>query len=223
MKPQDLARYIDQTLLKPETTAAQIHRLCSEAREHHFKAVCINPVFVRQTREELAGTSVLTASVIGFPLGVSLSKIKALESEWAVRDGAAEIDMVIRIDLIKEARWREAEADIREVVQAVSGNSVKVILETGLLTRDEIVSACQLSEAAGAAFVKTATGFLGRGATLEDVKIMRESCSERVQIKASGGVKTFTQAEAMIAAGATRIGTSSGVALVTGTTASSGY
>lgn len=217
----DLASYIDHTLLKPEATSDDIERLCKEALQYSFKAVCVNPVFVAQTRSVLAPSKILTASVIGFPLGTSLSKIKALETELAVKDGATEIDMVIRIDLVKQKKWKEAEADIREVVTAVPGTVVKVILETGLLTPDEIREACKASESAGAAFVKTATGFLGRGATVEDIQLMRSSCS--LQIKASGGVKTVDQARAVIAAGASRIGTSSGVALVTGAAAGAGY
>jgi deoxyribose-phosphate aldolase len=221
--PTDLASFIDHTLLKADATSADIERLCAEARAHLFKAVCVNPIHVRRTRELLHDSSVLTASVIGFPLGASLARVKALETEFAMKDGAAEIDMVVRIDLVKEARWREAEADVAEVVKAAAGAPVKVILETGLLTAEQIVEACKLSEAAGAAFVKTSTGFLGRGATVDDVILMRKSISPRVQIKASGGVKTFEQAKAMIEAGATRLGTSSGVALVTGATAGSGY
>lgn len=220
----DLARYIDHTLLKADATLTDIEKLCQEARTHLFKAVCVNPIFVRQTREWLRDTSVVTASVIGFPLGASLSRVKALETEMAIRDGAAEIDMVIRLDLVKQGHWRDAEADIEEVVRAATGAPVKVILETGLLSPEQIKLACQISENAGAAFVKTATGFLGRGATIEDILLMRESCSSRVQIKASGGVKTVEQAQAMIAAGASRIGTSSGVAIVTNqSNPSSGY
>ena len=222
-EPSELAAYIDHTLLKPETTAKDIERLCEEARQHSFKAVCVNPNFVRLTREKLAGTNVLTASVIGFPLGVSLPTVKALETELAIRDGASEIDMVIRLDLVKAGRWEEATSDIAEVVRAARGAVVKVILETGMLSTGEIVRACQASSEAGAAFVKTATGFLGRGATVDDILLMRKSCPASVQIKASGGVKTFDQAKAMIEAGATRIGTSSGVQLVTGTTAQAGY
>ena len=223
MTPANLAAYIDHTLLKPEATSLDIERLCQEAFAHSFKAVCVNPIHVALTRKILEGSKVLTASVIGFPLGAALSSIKALESEQAVRNGAAEIDMVVRIDLIKQAKWSEAEADIAAVVQAVPGTVVKVILESGMLTREELIAACKLSEAAGAAFVKTATGFLGRGATVEDVEVMRQTCSDHVQIKASGGVKTFEQAVAVIRAGANRIGTSSGVALVTGAIAGSGY
>lgn len=221
--PADLAPYIDHTLLRANATAADIEKLCREAREHSFKAVCVNPVHVRKTREILTGSPVLTASVIGFPLGASLARVKALETENAIRDGATEIDMVLRLDLATEGRWMEAEADIAEVVKAANGGVVKVILETGLLTPQQITDACKASENAGAAFVKTATGFLGRGATLEDVQLMRQSCSNRVQIKASGGIKTFQQAKALIEAGATRLGTSSGVALVTGGEPGSGY
>jgi deoxyribose-phosphate aldolase len=222
--PRELASFIDHTLLKADAVDADIVKLCEEAAQHSFKAVCVNPIFVRKTRELLAHSQVLTASVVGFPLGASLSRVKALEAELACRDGASEIDMVIRIDLIKLGRWNEAEADVSEVVQAVAGAPVKVILETGLLTTDEIRQACQLCENAGAAFVKTATGFLGRGATLEDVRLMREFCSPRVQIKASGGVKTFEFAKTLIEAGATRIGTSSGVSLVTnGESRTTGY
>ncbi|HVK61713.1 MAG TPA: deoxyribose-phosphate aldolase [Bdellovibrionales bacterium] len=223
LKPSDLAAYIDHTLLKPEATEADVRKLCEEARLHSFKAVCVNPIYVAKTREWLAGSDVLTAAVVGFPLGSHLSKVKALEAELCVADGAHEIDMVMRIDLAREKRWRELEADIAAVVRAAGKSGVKVIFETGLLDSAAIIEACKASEQAGAAFVKTSTGFLGRGATVEDVLLMRKSCSMKVQIKASGGVKTFEQAQAMIEAGATRIGTSSGVALVTGTQAGSGY
>jgi deoxyribose-phosphate aldolase len=232
---KDLAPYIDHTALKAESTASDIRKLCEEAKLHSFKAVCVNPIFVGLARELLsqdtvgskagngAESKVLIASVIGFPLGASLSRVKALETELAIGDGASEIDMVIRLDLVKSAEWSAVEKDIRQVVQAARGNVVKVILETGLLTEKEIVRACQASESAGAAFVKTATGFLGRGATVEDIVLMRKSVGPSVQIKASGGVKTFAQAKAMIEAGANRIGTSSGVALVSGATAGAGY
>ena len=219
--PKDLARYIDHTLLKPESTLKDIEKLCSEARQYSFKAVCVNPVFARSTRDYLSGSDVLTASVIGFPLGLSSTKVKALETEIAISDGAREIDMVLRLDLAKTAQWSLAETDIAEVVRAADGHVVKVILETGLLTASEIADACRAAQNAGAHFVKTATGFLGRGATVDDVTLMRRSCA--LEIKASGGVKTFAQAVAMIEAGATRLGTSSGVALVLGTAADGGY
>lgn len=220
-EPKDLAPYIDHTLLKPESTLKDIEKLCAEARQYTFKAVCVNPIFVKATRELLADSSVMTASVIGFPLGTSLAKVKALETELACADGAREIDMVIRLDLAKSGQWSAAEKDIAEVVRAAGGHVVKVILETGLLSVDEIAHACRASENAGAHFVKTATGFLGRGATVDDVVLMKKSC--RLEVKASGGVKTFEQAVAMIDAGATRLGTSSGVALVTGAKAGGGY
>lgn len=215
-RPIDLAPLIDHTLLKAEATADDISRLCDEARKHRFKAVCVNPVFVRLAHQSLAETGVLTASVIGFPLGAHLAKVKAIETELAVADGAAEIDMVLRIDLAKSGDWRGVEADVSAVVKAAGPALVKVILETGLLSNDEIISACKASEAAGAAFVKTATGFLGRGASIDDVLLMRKSCSPHVKIKASGGIKSFAQAKALVEAGAERLGTSSGVFLVSG-------
>jgi deoxyribose-phosphate aldolase len=220
-RPQDLAQFIDHTLLKPEATLSDIEKLCEEAKRHSFKAVCVNPIFVRATRKFLEGSNVITASVIGFPLGASLPETKAKETELAIRDGAREIDMVIRLDLVREDKWDEVTADISAVVRAANGHPVKVILETGMLTREQIQKACAASEKAKAAFVKTATGFLGRGATVEDVELMKQSCS--LEVKASGGVKTFEQAKAMIMAGATRLGTSSGVQLVTGAQASGGY
>lgn len=223
MTPKDLAPFIDHTLLKPESTLADIERLCREAREHAFKAVCVNPVFVAKTRKFLDGSNVLTASVVGFPLGVSHAGTKAIETARAVTEGASEIDMVIRLDLIREGLIEDAASDIAAVVRAAEGAVVKVILETGLLTHDQIVAACRASEMGGAHFVKTATGFLGRGASVEDIKLMKKSISSKMEIKASGGVKTFEQAVAMIDAGATRLGTSSGVALVTGTVAGGGY
>lgn len=216
MNSKDLAPYIDHTLLRADATSAEIQRLCSEAIRFSFKAVCVNPIFVKATRDMLAGTRVLTASVVGFPLGASLTRVKSLETECAIDDGAREIDMVLRLDLVKSAAWKNVEADIAAVVKAAGGHAVKVILETGLLTHDQISHACKVAEAAGASFVKTSTGFLGRGATIEDIQIMRKSCSKHMQIKASGGIKTFAQALAMIEAGATRIGTSCGVTLLEG-------
>ena len=219
----ELARFIDHTLLKPEATLKDIERLCTEARSYSFKAVCVNPIFVSAARKFLQGTDVLTASVIGFPLGASKSEVKALETASACADGASEIDMVIRLDLVKATEWSLAEKDIVAVVRAADGCVVKVILETGLLTPDEIAQACRVSESAGAHFVKTATGFLGRGATIDDVVLMKKCISPKMEVKASGGVKTVEQARAMITAGATRLGTSSGVALMTGAVAGGGY
>lgn len=219
----NLASYIDHTLLKPEATSADIRKICEEARQFQFKAVCVNSGYVPLAVEQLKGSPVLVASVVGFPLGVELSEAKARETELAVAAGAKEIDMVIRIGAIKEKNYPLAERDIQAVVKAAQGAVVKVILETGMLTSDEIREACKISEQAGAHFVKTATGFLGRGATLEDIATMKASISSRMKIKASGGIKTSEQAHAMIAAGAHRLGTSSGVALVQGLQAQGGY
>ena len=220
---KDLAQFIDHTLLKPEATKKDIERLCLEAIEYQFFAVCVNPVHVAFTRQLLVNSNVLTASVIGFPLGMSRSSLKAQEASVAVADGAREIDMVIRIDLARDELWSDVERDIRTVVEAVPGTAVKVILETGLLDERQIAKASVASESAGAHFVKTATGFLGRGASLEDIRLMRQSCSEKMGIKASGGIKTFSQAKALIEAGATRLGTSAGVALVTGSITTTEY
>jgi deoxyribose-phosphate aldolase len=215
-QPEDLAAFIDHTLLKPEATSEQIRKLCREAAQFHFRAVCVNSSFVRLASEELRGLGVDIASVVGFPLGAELSEVKAYETELALRDGATEIDMVLRIGALKEKSFATVAADVAAVVGAAQGAAVKVIIETGLLTTDEIITACHLCENAGARFVKTATGFLGRGATVEDVLLMRSSLSANVRIKASGGVKTFEAACELIRAGADRLGTSSGVALVQG-------
>jgi len=219
---RDLASYIDHTLLKPDATEKEIRRLCEEARHFGFKAVCVNPVFVKQTRKWLRRSPVLSVSVVGFPLGTSLTRTKALEAELAVHDGAAEIDMVIRFDLVKERRWKPFEKDISEVVKASGPAPVKVIIETGLLEESEIVRVCKCAESAGAAFIKTSTGFLGRGATVEDVQLIRKTCSPTMKIKASGGIKSFAQALALIEAGADRLGTSSGVLIVNGQEAADG-
>jgi deoxyribose-phosphate aldolase len=219
----NLASYIDHTLLKPEATEADIKKICAEAKQFQFKAVCVNSGYVELAARELKGSSCLVASVVGFPIGAELSEAKVRETELVIAAGAKEIDMVIRIGAIKERNYSLAEKDIRAVVQAAGGAVVKVILETGLLTLDEIREASKISEQAGAHFVKTATGFLGRGASLEDIAIMKSAISAKMKIKASGGIKTQEQALAMIAAGAHRLGTSSGVALVQGQQAQGGY
>ncbi len=214
--PTDLAPYIDHTLLKPDATTTDIAKLCDEARRFRFKGACVNSAFVEQVAHALNGSSVLPVSVVGFPLGACLSELKAHETTIAIQLGAREVDMVIALGALKAGDWRLVEKDISGVVQAASSVPVKVILETGLLTPDEIIQACQVSESAGAAFVKTATGFLGRGATVEDIRLMRKSVSSKMQIKASGGIKTFQQARELLLAGADRLGTSSSVALVSG-------
>jgi deoxyribose-phosphate aldolase len=214
-----LARYIDHTLLKPEATLLQIMKLCDEALRYKFKAVCVNPNYTKAASERLKDSGCLVATVVGFPLGANSVETKAFETRLAISDGASEIDMVLNIGALKSANWSGVSKDISAVVREAQGRPVKVILETGLLSTDEIIKACELSETAGAAFVKTSTGFLGRGASLEDIILMRKTCGPKVHIKASGGIKTFEQAVQMIAAGADRLGTSAGVALIAGPSA----
>ncbi|MED0758000.1 deoxyribose-phosphate aldolase [Aneurinibacillus thermoaerophilus] len=224
MEPGKLATYIDHTLLKPETTAGMIDKLCQEAKEHRFFAVCINPYWVERAKQNLVGSDIKVATVIGFPLGAGIAEVKAFEAARAIKDGADEIDMVINIGALKSGDDEAVLQDIAGVV-AVAGDDalVKVIIETGLLTEEEKVRACRLSKEAGAHFVKTSTGFLGGGATVEDVALMRKTVGEEMGVKASGGVRTFEDAEAMIQAGATRIGTSGGVAIVQGGTNAEQY
>jgi deoxyribose-phosphate aldolase len=215
----NLAPYIDHTLLKPDATKDQIIKLCDEALKYSFKGVCVNSRFVELAHSKLKKSSVLVISVIGFPLGACLSEVKRHEAILATKAGANEIDMVINIGAIKERDWSLVESDIRAVTEGVPV-PVKVILETGLLTHEEIVQACKVSELGGARFVKTCTGFATGSATVEHIALMRSLVSERVEVKASGGIKTYEQARALIAAGATRLGTSSGVQLMTGQTVS---
>ena len=210
----DLAKYIDHTLLKADATIESITVLCTEAAENHFAAVCVNPVYVDLAAHLLAGTGVKVATVVGFPLGATFTEVKVLETKEAILRKADEIDMVINIGAAKAGQWDAVTEDIREVVAAAEGRPVKVIMETALLTDDEKRQACQASLAAGAHFVKTSTGFGPAGATVEDVKLLKSVVGDKAEVKASGGIRTKEQIEAMIAAGATRIGTSAGVALI---------
>jgi len=217
MTPAQLAKLIDHTLLKPDTTEAQIRALCAEARQHGFMSVCVNPHWVPLCAELLAGSDVRVCTVIGFPLGANRSEIKAVEAEDAVARGAAEVDMVLNIGALKSGQEDVVRNDIRAVVDAVSGEAlVKVILETGLLTDDEKVRACQLAKEAGADFVKTSTGFGHGGATVADIALMRRTVGPDMGVKASGGVRDYAGAMAMVEAGATRIGASAGVAILAG-------
>ena len=215
---KQLAGMIDHTLLKPFASVAEISRLCIEAVEHGFASVCINPCNVSLAEKLLAGTSVPVCTVIGFPLGANATVVKAFEAKEAVRYGAKEIDMVINIGALKDFRYDEVYEDIRAVVKGVAGvNSkaiVKVIIETCYLTEDEKVHACLLAKNAGAHFVKTSTGFGTGGASVEDIVLMRRTLGADMGIKASGGIKTAAQAIAMIKAGATRIGASAGVSII---------
>jgi deoxyribose-phosphate aldolase len=222
--PVDLAAYIDHTLLKPDATATDIDRLCEEAVRHRFASVCINPVWVPRASANLKGTGVPVASVIGFPFGATMSEIKAHEARTVIRAGAREIDMVINIGALKSGLHDQVRADIAAVSDACheSGALNKVIIETSLLTDREKVIACQLAVAAKADFVKTSTGYGGGGATVFDVALMRETVGAKLGVKASGGIRTKDDVEEMIAAGATRIGASAGVKIVTGEGGSSG-
>lgn len=214
--PADIAGYIDHTLLKPEATPAEIEKLCREAREYHFAAVCVNPPFVKQCAELLRGSGVHVATVVGFPLGAHTTATKVFETEQACVDGATEIDMVINIGALKAGRDELVREDILGVVESAhrAGALVKVIIEAALLTDEEKIRASRLSQAAGADFVKTSTGFGPGGATAHDVALMRQTVGPAIGVKAAGGVKDYKQAQEMIQAGATRIGASAGVKIV---------
>ncbi len=212
----NLSNYIDHTLLKPDATTEQIKNLCAEAIENKFYAVCVNSSYVALASEILKNTQIKIASVVGFPLGVVDSKSKAFETLIAIQNGATEIDMVIHIGALKEKKYQYVQNDIADVVQAAAGNKVKVILETALLTDDEKKIACELSLKAKAHFVKTCTGFGGGTASITDIQLMKSVVGNQMEIKASGGIKTFDFAKELILAGANRLGTSSGIALVNG-------
>ena len=214
--PQDIAKFIDHTLLKPEATPAEIEKLCREAKEYRFAAVCVNPPYVKQCADYLRGTGVAIAAVVGFPLGAHTTETKVFETQDAIADGATEIDMVINIGALKAKEDARVRDDIRAVCDAAHrGNAiVKVIIEAALLTDDEKVRACQLAKEAGADFVKTSTGFGPGGATVHDVALMSRAVAGELGVKAAGGIRNYEQAQAMIQAGATRIGASAGVKIV---------
>jgi len=216
--PIDMAEYIDHTALKPETTAADIDTLCREAEQYHFASVCVNPTWVKRAATNLRGSDVKVCSVIGFPLGAATAEIKAMEARRAIRDGAREVDMVINVGALRSGEHEIVRTDIEKVVDSAheAGAIVKVILETALLTDEEKVIASSLAKKAKADFVKTSTGFSGGGATVYDVALMRETVGPDMGVKASGGVRTASDVEDMIAAGATRIGASAGVQIVGG-------
>lgn len=219
-----LASFIDHTLLKADANGAAIAKLCGEAAQHGFYSVCVNGVWVPEAKKLLQGTNVKISVVAGFPLGAGAPEAKAFEAAKAVEQGADEIDMVLQIGQLLEGRYAEVEEDIRKVVKAVEGGAiVKVIFETGFLNDEQKVTACKLSEQAGAHYVKTSTGFGPGGATVEDIRLMRASVSGHIGVKASGGVRDMGTARQMIEAGATRLGTSSGVAIVSGLAGEGGY
>ena len=221
--PIALAPLIDHTLLKPEASEAELRRYCAEAREHGFASVCVNPIHVPLVAGLLRGSAARTCSVVAFPLGATTPADKAAETANAVRNGADEIDMVIAIGALREGRADAVRDDIAAVRAACPGRVLKVIIETCLLDDAQKRLACRLAAEAGADFVKTSTGFSTGGATAADVALMRAVVGDALGVKASGGIRTRAVAEAMIAAGATRIGASSGVALVTGGPATGGY
>ncbi len=224
--PADLAgiaRTIDHTLLKPTATRADIVKVCDEARRYHFASVCVNSTWIPLVARLLAGSGVKPICVVGFPLGAMSTRSKAQETREAVGDGAEEIDMVINIGLLRSGDHDGVFDDIRAVVEAAAGKPVKVILETAMLEREEKIAACAISKAAGAAFVKTSTGFGGGGATAEDIALMRSIVGPNMGVKASGGVRTADDARKMLAAGADRLGASASVAIVTGGAGKGGY
>ncbi len=217
--PQDwtkatLAKTIDHTVLKPNATGEQIRELCHEAAVHHFASVCVNPCHVSLAVRELSGSDVSVCTVIGFPLGANATAIKAEEARLACKQGAKEIDMVMNIGWAKAGDWKAVEDDIRAVVKASDGNTVKVIIETCLLTNAEKERSCDAIRAAGAAFVKTSTGFSTDGATRDDIRLLRKCAGSDLKVKASGGIRSCRDALALLEAGADRIGSSSGVAIL---------
>lgn len=216
--PRDLRRYIDHTLLRPDATAVDIDRLCAEAREHGFAAVCVNPAWVKRAADNLRGSDVKVASVVGFPFGATTAEIKAMEARRAIRDGAREIDMVINIGALKGRDLDLVRRDIQMVSDACheAGALNKVIIEAALLTDEEKVIASHLAKEARADFVKTSTGYGPGGATVHDVLLMRETVGPGMGVKAAGGIRTAEDVREMIAAGATRIGASAGVQIVAG-------
>jgi deoxyribose-phosphate aldolase len=223
--PGNIASFVDHTLLKPEASEADILKVCSEAAEYRFKSVCVNPIWVKTAKTALKGSGVLTCSVVGFPLGATPTDVKTFEARGAVLDGADEIDMVINIAAARAGDKGALVEDITAVAEAVHASDaiLKVIIETALLDDDQKVLACKAAVEAGADFVKTSTGFNGGGATVEDIALMRRTVGPDLGVKASGGVRSLADAQAMIAAGATRIGASSGIAIVKGEQGSSGY
>lgn len=221
---QNFASMIDHTLLKQDATQDQILKICKEAKEYVFASVCVNPTWVQYCAELLKGTEVKVCTVIGFPLGASTSATKAFETKDAIENGATEIDMVINIGALKDGKFDFVRQDISAVVNAAKDQAiVKVIIETCLLTDEEKVKACELSVEAGADFVKTSTGFSTGGALVEDIALMRKTVGPELGVKASGGVRSLEDMKKMIAAGATRIGASSGVAIVNGIISDSNY
>lgn len=213
-----IQQYIDHTLLKPQASEEDIIKICAEAKKYEFASVCVNAYYTSLVSKELQGSKVKTCIVVGFPLGATTKEVKAFEAKQAIENGADEIDMVVNIGAIKSNKYDVVKEDIKAVVEAASGRAlVKVILETCLLTDEEKVKVCEIAKEVGANFVKTSTGFSTGGATVHDIKLMRETVGEEMGVKASGAVRTTEDAKAVIEAGASRIGASSSIAIVEGT------
>lgn len=210
----NLAKYIDHTILKPNATKQEVGRICEEAVKYGFASVCANGYYTAFVKDQLKGTDVMVCTVVGFPLGAVTKEVKAFETKRAVEDGADEIDMVINIGALKDGDHDVVLEDIKAVVNAANGATVKVIIETCLLDEQEKIKACQLSQKAGADFVKTSTGFSTGGATVEDVALMKKTVGDKCKVKASGGVRDYNAAMAVIEAGADRIGASAGISIV---------
>ena len=216
MDKKTIASMIDHTLLKPEATPAQVEKLCAEAAEYHFASVCVNPVYIPLAARLLKGTGVKVCCVVGFPLGAIAPEQKAAEAASCAAMGAEELDMVIHVGAAKAGDWALVQRDIEGVVKAAAGHTVKVIIETCLLTDEEKVKACEAAKAAGAHFVKTSTGFSTGGATTHDIALMRKTVGPEMGVKASGGIHSYEGAMEMIEAGADRIGASAGIAIISG-------
>lgn len=219
----NIASYIDHTVLAADAVKSKVEQICLEAKEHHFASVCINSCWVPMAAEILKDTGVNVCTVVGFPLGAMSTKAKAYEAKVAVEEGATEVDMVINIGALKSGMYKEVEDDIRACKEACGDKVLKVIIETCLLTESEKVMACELSEKAGADFVKTSTGFSKAGATVEDVALMRRTVSDKVKVKAAGGIRNYETAKAMIDAGADRLGCSAGIAIIKGEESDAAY
>lgn len=213
---KNLNKYIDHTLLKPEASEKDIKKLCDEAKQYNFATVFVNPSYVKLASKLLKGSKVKVGCAIGFPLGATTTEVKVLEALQAIKNGADEIDMVINIGAVKSKNYKFVEDDIKSVVKAVKPVGVKTILETCLLTDEEKVKVAKIAKRAGAKFVKTSTGFSTGGATVEDIKLLRKTVGKKMGVKASGGIRDYKTAIAMIKAGANRIGTSAGVQIIEG-------
>lgn len=211
---ESIVDFIDHTDVKADATGADIEKLCQEAKEYGFHSVCVTPYQVKNAKRELEGSSVAIICVIGFPFGFTTTEEKINEGEIAVADGATEVDMVINIGAVKEGDWDFVENEIHQITEAIAPTGLKVIMEIGFLTKEELIHTCKIAKKAGAAFVKTSTGYGPRTPTPEDIKIMRKAVGPDMGVKASGGIHTFEDAKAMIEAGATRIGTSSALQII---------